>query len=178
VALTRQLNRFHRTLDLARTTGRNVPTIRRPARPVGRNAYCLQSASPGRAVRVHPGDRFERKPSRFWGWDIPAMIGLAGSLGSPGLGFASASMTSACWGIALSGSGLSHLANAVWCRRRRSMSSGLIFVLLALLGITYGTESSSAASWDNLWSLAFLVWAYWFVHDRRRPWRWYRTPRA
>jgi hypothetical protein len=173
VALTRQPTQLHRSLEFARTTGRNVPTIRRPARPAGRNAYCLRSPSQGRALRVHPKDRFERKPSRFWGWDIPAMIGLAGSLGTPGIGLASASMTSACWGIALGGSGLSHMANAVSCRRRRSMSSGLVFVTLAVLGITYGTDSTSAASWDNVWFVAFLVWAFWFLHDRRRPSRRY-----
>ncbi len=165
---------LHETRRVLRTMSSNVPTLRRPAHPIGSCAYRLGSPV---AMRLHPHDFFEQKNSRFFCWDIAGLIGLAGSLGSPGFGFASATMTSRCWAIAFCGSGVSHLANAARCRRRRSMWSGPVFVAIAVLGLVYGTSKTSAASWDNLWTAAFFVWGFWFLYDRRRPYRRYRVRR-
>jgi hypothetical protein len=172
MALQRQLDSFQRTRFAVRTIGHNVPTLSRPTRHFERDAYRLAS---GRAHRgIHPLDRFERKQTRFFGWDIPALIGLSGSLGSPGLGFASATMTSICWALALGGSGVSHITNGVRCGRRRSLWSGPVFVMIGGAGLVWGT-GRSLAMWDNLWAVAFVVWSYWFLHDRRRPHRRYRS---
>jgi hypothetical protein len=86
-------------------------------------------------------------------------------------------MTSRCWAFALGGAGISHLANAAWCRRRRSIWSGPTYLALAAIGLLWGT-SSSWARWDNLWVAAFLMWAVCYTHDLRRPDRRYRPRRA
>jgi hypothetical protein len=171
MARQRQLATFHRTRFAVRTIRHNVPTLSRPTRHFARNAYRLSAARAH--AGPHPLDRFERRESRFIGWDVPALIGLAGSLGSPGLGFASATMTSTCWAVALGGSGLSHITNGVRCGRRRSLWSGPIFLTIGALGLMWGT-GRSWAMWDNLWLVVFMVWSFWFLHDRRRPHRQYR----
>jgi hypothetical protein len=125
----------------------------------------------------HPADRFERRRTRRIGWDLPSLVGLAGSIGSPGLGLTSAAMTSRCWAFALGGAGVSHLANAAWCRRRRSIWSGPAYLTLAGLGLLWGM-TSSWARWDNLWVTAFVVWLGCYSHDRRRPHRLYRRRRV
>jgi hypothetical protein len=175
MALQRQLATFQRTQFAVRTIGHNVPTLSRPTRHFELRAYRLASTHAHRGP--HPIDRFERKESRFVGWDVPALIGLAGSLGSPGLGFASANVTSACWAVALGGSGLSHISNGVRCGRRRSLWSGPVFVIIGGLGLMWGT-GRSMAMWDNLWVVAFMVWSFWFLHDRRHPHRQYRSHRS
>jgi hypothetical protein len=71
----------------------------------------------------------------------------------------------------------SHLANAAWCRRRRSLWSGPAFVALAIVGLGWGSRSTWA-SWDNVWMTAFIVWLGCYAHDRRRPHRRYRRRRV
>ncbi len=158
---------LRRTTVTLRTIRHNAPAVRRPTHPIGLHAYRLGSSHDLRLRRSR--DRFEQRASRFLGWDVPSLIGLAGSLGSPGFGLLSSTATSRCWAIAIGGSGISHLANAARCRRRRSLWSGPVFVVFAALGLVYGTTATSAASWDNLWTGVFLVWLFWFVFDQRRP---------
>jgi hypothetical protein len=145
-------------------------------RPVDRRRYCLARTPAVEAAK----DRFERTGSRFVGWEVPSLIGLAGSLGSPGLWLISASATSRCWVVALGLSGLSHSLNGVISQRRRSRWSGPVFVTLAVLGVVHGSPGSSTPSWiswiswDDIWIAAFVTWSFWFVHDRHRPSRRYR----
>jgi hypothetical protein len=150
---------------LGRRTAICVARFARPPKLIG---HRLRYLTPGGPAVRNPADRLQRSWTRRLCWDFPAIVGLAGSLGSPGLGIASAAVTTRCWAFALGGAGVSHMANAAWCRRRRSLWSGPVFVLLAVLGLTSG-QSASWRSWDNLWVVAFIVWAYWFAHDRRRP---------
>jgi hypothetical protein len=172
MVLRRQLASLHKSHFTVRTIGHNVTTLSRPTRQLERSAYRLGVRHAYRGP--HPLDRFEQRETRFIGWDIPSPFGLAGSLGSPGFGVVSASVTSVCWAIAFGGSGLSHLRNGVRCRRRRSLWSGPLFVAIALLGLGWGT-GDSVVMWDNLWVGAFVVWSFWFVHDRRRPHRRYSS---
>jgi peptidoglycan/LPS O-acetylase OafA/YrhL len=159
-----------RGVALGRRTALSVARFDRPPRLF---AHRLHYLTPGGPVVRNRADRLQRRWTRRLCWDFPACVGLVGSLGSPGLGIASATMTTRCWAFALGGAGVSHMANAAWCRRRRSLWSGPVFVALAVLGLTAG-QGATWRSWDNLWVVAFTVWVFWFAHDRRRPDRCYR----
>jgi hypothetical protein len=148
----------------------NMVTVRRPTTQLTTSAFCL--TNPRSHIQPRTSDLFEQQVSRFVCFDAPALVGLAGSLGSPGLGVFSASMTFTCWAFALGLSGISHFANGIRSRRRKSLWTGPMYISLSLLGIQFGA-GLSAAKWDNIWLAAFLVWGFWSVRDRRLPHRRY-----
>jgi hypothetical protein len=133
----------------------------------------LKQRRNSRPIAHRPADLFEQRRPRFYGWELPSLIGLAGSLGSPGLHVTSSSMTTICWAVGLGCAGASHVTNAVRCQRWRSIWSGPAFIILAAVGLFWGTKSS-ALSWDNIWTVACAVWLWSRGFELWRPHRRYR----